>query len=106
MKTSVIVNDNNSIKMSNTLYDLMTFDSVKERGIFKKLDKNNEFSINIIVKYEGCDDKKIKYLVSACRTLQLSSLLAIPNIENTHHGMVEIEVEEVEPIINYDEDDL
>ena len=52
------------------------------------------------------EPKQIRYSAASTRTVKIDSLLSIPNIQHRHDGIIEIEVEEVEHITNYDDDDL
>ena len=105
-EASVIVSNENVVSKSSNLYDAMIQTEVRQRGIFKKMDKSKDFSINLIIQYDDCEPKTIKYTAASTRTITINLLLAIPNVQYKHKGIIELEVKEVEKITNYDDDDL
>ena len=49
---------------------------------------------------------KITYSGSATKTVTIQSVLDIPNVQNTHIGIIKIEIKEINPVTNYSDDDL
>ena len=74
-EASVIVGKDTLVKKMSNLYDTMIQTSVCERGIFNKLDKTKDFSINIVIQYDEGMQKRIKYSSSATCNLTIHSLL-------------------------------
>ena len=105
-QASICIGNDQPVHPSTFLYNAMKMQSVKERGIFIKVDSNKDFSINVVIKNDDKSESQIRYSVDSTRTVSIESLLRIPYVQNTHPGVVNIEVKEVAPVPNFEDDDL
>ena len=103
-EASIVVDEDSNITKNSTLYEAIY--SVRDRGILSKVDKEKEFIVNVMIQYDNNKVKKIKYSPTAARSLHLKTLFQIPNIQNNHDGIIEIELDEIDKVTSYSDDNL
>ena len=69
--------------------------NAKDARVCKKIDKQKVFSFNVVVKCDNNVERKVRYSPEAVATLTNKSLVQMPNVQNGHNGVIDIECEEV-----------